>query len=92
MSYKSGVFCFSEKPVDALKFDTMVSSFAETTAQAICSSLLAAPIDETEIQSKIVQTRMYLEMAVTEEMIGIACRIKPQYSFHDKKRDYKSPT
>ncbi len=34
---------------------------------------------DVEILRQTIQTRMNLEMAVTEEMIGIACRIKPQF-------------
>lgn len=34
---------------------------------------------DVEILAKTLQTRMNLEMAVTEEMLSIACRIKPAY-------------
>ncbi len=34
---------------------------------------------DVEILRQTIQTRMNLEMAVTEEMIGIACRIQPQF-------------
>jgi hypothetical protein len=34
---------------------------------------------DVEILRQTIQTRMNLEMAVTEEMIGIACRIKPHF-------------
>ncbi len=34
---------------------------------------------DVEILAQTLQTRMNLEMAVTEEMLGIACRIKPTY-------------
>ena len=33
---------------------------------------------DVEIMRQALQTRMNLEMAVTDEMIGIACRIRPQ--------------
>ncbi len=35
---------------------------------------------DVEILRQTIQTRMNLEMAVTEEMIGIACRIQPTSS------------
>ena len=34
---------------------------------------------DVEILRQTIQTRMNLEMAVTEEMIGIACRIQPHF-------------
>ena len=34
---------------------------------------------DVEVLRQTIQTRMNLEMAVTEEMIGIACRIKPHF-------------
>jgi pyridoxine 5-phosphate synthase len=34
---------------------------------------------DVDILAQTLQTRMNLEMAVTEEMLGIACRIKPTY-------------
>lgn len=34
---------------------------------------------DVEILAQTLQTRMNLEMAVTEEMLGIACRIKPTF-------------
>lgn len=34
---------------------------------------------DVEILSQTIQTRMNLEMAVTEEMLDIACRIKPEF-------------
>lgn len=35
---------------------------------------------DVEILRQTIQTRMNLEMAVTEEMVGIACRIKPHFA------------
>ncbi|WP_204312737.1 pyridoxine 5'-phosphate synthase, partial [Escherichia coli] len=32
-----------------------------------------------ELLKETIQTRMNLEMAVTEEMINIACRVKPAF-------------
>ncbi|MBZ6066998.1 pyridoxine 5'-phosphate synthase [Aeromonas schubertii] len=34
---------------------------------------------DVEILRQTIQTRMNLEMAVTEEMLGIACRLKPHF-------------
>ncbi|WP_434524228.1 pyridoxine 5'-phosphate synthase [Photorhabdus asymbiotica] len=34
---------------------------------------------DVELLSKTIQTRMNLEMAVTDEMVDIACRIKPEF-------------
>ncbi|QFI55616.1 pyridoxine 5'-phosphate synthase [Aeromonas simiae] len=35
---------------------------------------------DVEILRQTIQTRMNLEMAVTEEMVGIACRIQPHFA------------
>lgn len=45
----------------------------------ICEKIAAILLIGIELLKETIQTRMNLEMAVTEEMINIACRVKPAF-------------